>query len=210
LLSGFQLSDRNYVSDKSKVYTEGHDLGNGPITIEFSSANYVSAKGRVYTQGLDFGDGPITIEFGQAYVKDGSRVYYRSAIEYLSALPVVPGDTGQVIVFGFTMDFKGVPRRIDIGDIVSFESFVYGPKILQYTWRFGDGATSNKINPKHQYTKPGYYDVWLTCRDETGQVITLKKRNYIFVNDYGLDFIGKPTSGRAMLKVKFEVIFKPL
>jgi PKD repeat protein len=34
-------------------------------------------------------------------------------------------------------------------------------------WEFGDGFTSNEINPAHIYSKPGYYNVCLTISDST-------------------------------------------
>ena len=194
-----------YVSDGSAVYTDSFEID--LLDYGFSTP-YVTDGSAVYTDSLEIDI--LDYEFSTPYVADGSAVYTNSAIEYLNALPSVPGDTGQVIVFGFTMDFVGTPRRIDLGDIVSFESLVYGPEILQYTWNFGDGTISHAKNPSHQYTSPGYYDVWLTCVDITGQVVTIKKTNYIFVNSYVFDFIGIPTSGPARLKVKFQIVFRPL
>jgi gliding motility-associated-like protein len=34
-----------------------------------------------------------------------------------------------------------------------------------YTWNFGDGSTSNQVNPTHTYAVPGVYTVTLTAQD---------------------------------------------
>ncbi|MGB3008397.1 MAG: PKD domain-containing protein [Chitinophagaceae bacterium] len=38
----------------------------------------------------------------------------------------------------------------------------------KYIWYFGDGSTSNEINPKHIYTGPGFYNVKLKLKTTTG------------------------------------------
>ena len=37
-----------------------------------------------------------------------------------------------------------------------------------YKWEFGDGTTSEEVNPKHLYSKPGFYDVTLTAISKSG------------------------------------------
>lgn len=39
---------------------------------------------------------------------------------------------------------------------------------VSYKWDFGDGTVSTKKNPMHIYAEPGYYDVTLTVRGQTG------------------------------------------
>ena len=36
-------------------------------------------------------------------------------------------------------------------------------------WEFGDGTTSNEVNPTHTYTEPGYYMVNLVVENDCGQ-----------------------------------------
>jgi gliding motility-associated-like protein len=65
---------------------------------------------------------------------------------------------------------------------------VYGP-MVSYFWDFGDGSTSNEMNPVHQYTEEGVYDVTLTIVNADGcqrvlsypQYITVNKTVHIFV-----------------------------
>jgi PKD repeat protein len=40
---------------------------------------------------------------------------------------------------------------------------------LTYAWDFGDGTTSNELNPTHTYTEPGEYTARLTVSDPSGR-----------------------------------------
>ncbi|WP_295650024.1 PKD domain-containing protein [uncultured Mucilaginibacter sp.] len=53
---------------------------------------------------------------------------------------------------------------------------------FSYVWNFGDGTTSNQLNPKHSYAAPGTYTVTLTatqnaagtnCGTNTSQTVTI-------------------------------------
>lgn len=54
---------------------------------------------------------------------------------------------------------------------------------IQYSWDFGDGATSTEQHPLHVYTTPGQYPVSLTITTDEGcaSVLTLVKDNLINV-----------------------------
>jgi gliding motility-associated-like protein len=52
-------------------------------------------------------------------------------------------------------------NRVCLNEEVSFEA-VEKNLPVSYAWDFGDGTTSNKVNPKHIYKESGKYDVTLT------------------------------------------------
>jgi gliding motility-associated-like protein len=47
-----------------------------------------------------------------------------------------------------------------------------------YAWRFGDGQTSAAVNPLHNYTVEGRYDITLTVTDWYGCVDSIRKTQY--------------------------------
>jgi len=70
-----------------------------------------------------------------------------------------------------------------------------------YLWNFGDGETSTKENPTHQYNAPGTYTVSLTVTNVNGSY-TETKENYVIVT---LNFTGIPRSGCCPLEVSFKL-----
>ena len=51
--------------------------------------------------------------------------------------------------------------------------------ISSWFWDFGDGNTSNEMEPVHSYSKPGIYNISVTVIDSKGQSDTDKSKAYI-------------------------------
>lgn len=51
-----------------------------------------------------------------------------------------------------------------------------------YDWQFGDGNTSNLVNPVHQYAGPGLYNVTITVTSDSGCTTSLTKTIQIYAN----------------------------
>jgi choice-of-anchor B domain-containing protein len=51
-----------------------------------------------------------------------------------------------------------------------------------YEWDFGDGTTSNLLNPSHSYTANGTYEVTLTAQNQCGASVLTKTFNIIINN----------------------------
>lgn len=65
-----------------------------------------------------------------------------------------------------------------------------------YRWDFGDGTTSNELNPIHTYTSAGTYTVTLTGMTSSGRTMTETKTNYINTNPQSISWSSnKYTSG---------------
>ena len=62
-------------------------------------------------------------------------------------------------------------------------SIVSNNSIVSYLWKFGDGATSNLINPTHTYTVAGNYDVSLIITTASGCTDSLTLANAVRVGD---------------------------
>lgn len=51
-----------------------------------------------------------------------------------------------------------------------------------YDWQFGDGNSSNLVNPVHQYAGPGLYNVTITVTSDSGCTTSLTKTIQIYAN----------------------------
>lgn len=78
-----------------------------------------------------------------------------------------------------------LPSYVHKNDKVEFSaSDSYDPdgEIVSYHWDFGDGQTSDIVNPTHVYDTPGNYIVTLTVTDDEGAIGT--DTGYLIVLDY--------------------------
>lgn len=102
-----------------------------------------------------------------------------------------------------TADFSGSPTSGCPTLTVNFTDQSTGD-ITDWSWDFGDGATSTAQNPTHDYANPGTYTVSLTVTGPGGSD-TNTKTDYITVEDPAVtaDFSGTPTTGDAPLDVSF-------
>jgi PKD repeat protein len=78
-------------------------------------------------------------------------------------------------------DFTGSPTSGDAPLLVNFTSLATGT-IDTWAWTFGDGGTSNAVNPSHTYTTAGSYNVSLTVTGPGG-TDGETKNGYITVSD---------------------------
>ena len=70
------------------------------------------------------------------------------------------------------MAAAGDDRQVCVGDIVVFDASRSDDPdngLLSYKWAFGDGVTSQLINPTKTYLNAGIYSVSLKVTDESGQ-----------------------------------------
>ncbi len=72
-----------------------------------------------------------------------------------------------------TLDTISCPNRP-----INFSNLSSGPG-LTYVWDFGDGTTSNAINPVHSYTLDGIYTVKLVITDQYGCTDSITRSTYI-------------------------------
>jgi len=116
-------------------------------------------------------------------------------------------------------DFISSSELIIAGQTVSF--YYSGTEFDDYfifQWDFGDHiGTANEINPNYSYKIPGFYTVILSIYDIDGDMIIVKKINYIkviedkvpeanftissqsFIKDEDIHFIFTGTSGNGLI-----------
>lgn len=91
--------------------------------------------------------------------------------------------------------FKSDTLSCTLGGVF-FQSLSTGPG-LTYLWDFGDGSTSNQLNPLHNYTNEGVYTITLSVTDIYGCSDFISKVDYIRIANPKADFIVSDTIGNC-------------
>ncbi|MBU0929985.1 MAG: PKD domain-containing protein, partial [Nanoarchaeota archaeon] len=94
-------------------------------------------------------------------LKDSEKTYDSDSVD----LKVVPAPS---IVLN-------IPETISLNISTPFNSSVSGNEPFNYSWEFGDGATSTEKNPIHLYKDIGKYQVILEVTDKDGYSETANK-----------------------------------
>ena len=76
--------------------------------------------------------------------------------------------------------------------------------ILYYLWEFGDGFSSNNMNPIHRYSTQGTYKVTLSLKDNDGLTDETSRTIQIKDRDTRADFTAINPEGFAPLTVQFQ------
>jgi photosystem II stability/assembly factor-like uncharacterized protein len=98
-----------------------------------------------------------------------------------SDLFTIGSDNGEDIVisspeFDFAAD--ELVRYLPNGQ-VNFTYVGDTTNMVSYEWSFGDNSTSDQINPQHNYSNIGYFDVSLSVTDINECMITVDKYQYL-------------------------------
>jgi len=129
------------------------DFGNGSTSTAPSPAESFSQGGN-YTITLIVTDG------GCADTATQTLEVYDQPIAAFTALPL---------------------RAVKDEDTVAFTNTSTGADL--YSWDFGDGGTSNDVEPTHIYSEDGFYTVTLIAANQQGCIDTATRTNYIEVYD---------------------------
>ncbi len=96
-------------------------------------------------------------------------------------LPYGCDKSDDVTVIKPVADFISNQSTVDLGAEIQFtDQSTNSPE--NWTWDFGDGATSSSQNPSHVYTTAGTYTVSLTVTNTSGSDTRIRT-NYITVTD---------------------------
>jgi len=175
--------------------------GNAPLTVAFTDKSTGTITGRLW----NFGDGASSKQ-----TKNPVHTYKNPGI-YDAKLTITCADgstsskvvkiTVTELVADFTMDNNGV------GYAPFWVKFMDTSKgATAWNWDFGDGTTSTKQSPIHQYTKDGTYTVTLKVSNANGGGLYESKTATVGVAPQktpDADFDSNVSSGIAPLDVKF-------
>jgi len=160
------------IGDLKAAFVADPSSGKAPLTVKFTDRSI----GTPATWAWDFGDGSSSTEQNPAHVF--SRVG-----TYDVRLTVTRGGIGdsstQIINVGGVpiSDFNGTPRSGNVGEQIRFLDLTENNP-TEWSWDFGDTATSDAQNPSHAYQLKGVYTVSLTAKNSNG-ADTEKKQSYI-------------------------------
>ena len=156
------------------VADAGSEIATQSLLVDFNAAGSTDGDGDLLSYTWDFGDGtpprqgsalrhafptsgryPVTLT-----VDDGTGL--GNARD--SDATVVTIDAAPLAVAGGNRDIcSGFPLLFDASGSTDPDG-----GLLRYQWDFGDGTTSDIVNPNKTYELPGSYAVTLTVQDETG------------------------------------------
>jgi gliding motility-associated-like protein len=149
----------------------------GAVFIDSSSAD---------SSGIDnwlwyFGDGSSSSEQNTVHLFD-SIGSYDITLTITSGLGCVDSITNNVNIFPPPVSqFTYFPNPAKVSDIVAFTSTAYSENapIVTWSWLFGNGDSSNLVDPSTTYNFGGAYDAMLVVFDEVGCRDTSIKRLFI-------------------------------
>ncbi|MFA7138876.1 MAG: T9SS type A sorting domain-containing protein [Bacteroidales bacterium] len=115
---------------------------------------------------------------------DGSTILalsnvYQFATRTLFAWSLEAGETYYINVYPYSSNFGSYYLDIELQP-APVAGFHFNPDFMEvlftnesryatsYLWDFGDGTTSDKVHPSHQYTGPGAFEVTLTAENPNG------------------------------------------
>ncbi len=188
------------------AFTATPTEGNVPLTVLFVDQSQPGST--AITDWLwDFGDGLNSTAQNPSHV-------YKAAGSYrvtLTTTTRLGNDTETKIDFITVRelpkaDFSASPRTGEGPLQVTFTniSVAGAAPITLYEWDFGDGTTSEDINPVHIYSDPGVYTVKLKVTTSVGDS-TETKPNYVTVQERPVaSFAASPRSGSTPLTVQFS------
>lgn len=164
------------------------DFGDGATSDSESALNVYTVSG-TYTVTLMVRDdhGNVAFDTVEIAVKDGKQNNYAPIVNILPS-----------------QKKGGAPLAVAFTAAVVDEN----PDTLEYSWDFGDGATSDSENALNVYTIPGTYTVTLMVRDDHGNIAF--DETTIVVEDKKINNIpvavmtASPVYGPAPLSVIFS------
>ncbi|NDL57660.1 ThuA domain-containing protein [Phytoactinopolyspora mesophila] len=112
---------------------------------------------------------PMDMEFGpdgSLYVLEyGSGFFGGAPDSALSRIDYIAGGLSPVARVSAEPTSGHAPLEVQFTGESSFHPDAPENEIVDYAWSFGDGATSDEINPTHTYTENGQYSAQLTVTD---------------------------------------------
>ncbi|WP_026872606.1 PKD domain-containing protein [Inquilinus limosus] len=168
--NGFDSREIAIAVNHAPVADAGRDTLTESLIVSFDGTASIDPDGDALTYRWDFGDG------GSA---TGAKVQHSYAVAGTYPIILVVDDgkglrnsTDQtarsLVIHQPPVADAGGNREVCTGDVITFDgSKSLDPQggALRYAWDFGDGTTSDIVNPTKTYRGAGVYPVTLSVRD---------------------------------------------
>ncbi len=192
-------------------FVVGPSMGCTPLNVAFTNIS-IPGSTPIATTIWDFGDNTGSLLYNP------NKVYNQPGRYDVSLLLI---DSNGCQATQFIQDAVHVGTRPTAGftadslefcvppTTVNFTNNSSGNQPLSYTWRFGDGTTSNQVSPSHTYNSNGRFTVTLLVTDSMGCQDSLVRRRYISVVNLNADFTADTTVICAESPVQFTNLSNP-
>jgi PKD repeat protein len=156
-----------------------------------------------------FGDGGTSATPNPVHAYQNSGIYDVSLKAYKFGSLFTLQKSGFVQVSDVRANFGANVRCGSMPLTVVFsDSSTSSLPLTHWYWDFGDGDTSQREDPTHQFNSEGAFDVKLVVSDSVG-ADTLTREGYVTSQQsLGVDFTGMPTLGRSPLTVMFDPLLQ--
>lgn len=173
-LNATQATDISVRVNHAPVADAGLDIYTDGLSVSFDGTGSSDGDGDALMYMWDFGDGSAP-----AQGRSPKHIFPRPG-KYPVTVRVDDGtglgnatasDTLVVVIDSPPVAVAGGNRDVCSGDPILFDatgSLDPDGGRLSYAWDFGDGSSSDIVNPNKIYEQPGTYPVTLTVRDESG------------------------------------------
>ncbi len=157
----------------------GFWLGIPPQVGKISAPSQIAVGQPVQLRAEPTGSGPFTQSW---QLGDGRQVdvsnppvvypmagFYQVEVTVENAVGSATGKQMVTVVPHPAAQFTANDFSITANQPIAFINQSGGQPPLAYQWDFGDGTTSNELNPIHAYSNPGNYQVMLVVENEYGR-----------------------------------------
>jgi gliding motility-associated-like protein len=184
------------VYDQPQVaFTGSATVGCYPLPVQFTDESTLT-NGSISKWQWDFGDGfSSSLQHPQHVYKTPGNfnvtlrvINSNKCFNTLSKTQYIQIGSGVKAAFSYSN-----PDNCSFPVTVNFQNLSSGTGTVQYSWLFGDGATSAEINPAHTYTDFGNYTVSLIVSNASGCTDTVTKINSITINKIKAAFTSAET-----------------
>jgi len=204
-----KLVARNASSEDSVVKTDYIEVFGNP-TIDFAASNTsgcyplpvnftdmtIPRSGTITSWLWDFGDGTTSTQQNPSHIYTTARNFNvtlqvrnsNGCVSTLTKTSLIQISTGVLAQFS-----NDNPETCKAPVTINFQNHSTGTGVVNYTWDFGDGNTSNLINPSHTYSTNGTYTVKLVVTNANGCTDTIVKNNAVTVGSVNAMFTAPQT-----------------